>query len=33
MSVTADNFLRIAELYPKTLEDLKMRALERRSFF
>ena len=33
MSVTADNFLRIAELYPKTMEDLKMRALERRKFF
>ena len=33
MSVTAANFLRIAELYPKTMEDLKIRALERRKFF
>ena len=33
MSISRENFLRIAELYPKTMEDLKVRALERRQFF
>ena len=33
MTVDAESFLRIAALYPKTEEDLKVRALERREFF
>ena len=33
MSISNENFIRIAELYPKTMEDLKVRALERRQFF
>jgi len=33
MCVDADTFRRIAELYPKTMEDLKERALERREFW
>ena len=33
MCVKAEDFLRIASLYPKTMEDLKVRGLERREFF
>ena len=33
MCVKADTLLRLATLYPRTMEDLKVRALERREFF
>ena len=33
MCVFADNFIRICNLYPKTMTHIKERGLERREFF